>query len=584
MYIQSADWASKPDWSSLSSVRFRPVLQQSGSHRPLYREQSTMPPYRIPQLGTFDSISGVDGRKRGRAEEDEGFDYKRRRRYSLSSEPDDSFSLTAPERVIPGPIPTTATDTTFVPEPPAPEQASQSSAPPPPRPQLSYGFPTTVFAKRLSGLAPPPELMHRAMPPPLPKPTVRGHPNLARSETIGCLREVDALTKITYPETSAHRHMRPGKQTIDFSVANADATNGVWPVSWSLHDLVVFTRGKRVHYKNLAASEGVGQLCKVSANHGNVRLLQCGGREQPNVVALCTAKGHIQLWDISAKKLTASWTVKGATAMQWNGPTLTVGGERGSIRHFDTRIKETAKMKEQTKKVTRHQARISSVAWNGDGKLMASGDASGLVLVWDARQNTPLDVGEMVQRRRKMQHVGVVHALAWCPWQTKMLASGDSAPDGSGTIRLWNVQESSMSRSKSNYPDRLQLDAQVTSLHFSAHCKELLSTHGPGKSTPWTNTHAHMLALDGLSSGPTDDVVRSKIANSVLVHSYPFMRRVSTIAAAEKNIAGSVLSPNGLRIVLAVPEEMKLKFWDVWGREKETMRRHSSLLNFGVIR
>ncbi|OBZ74424.1 Cell division cycle protein 20 [Grifola frondosa] len=411
---------------------------------------------------------------------------------------------------------------------------------------------------------------------------------LIRSASASSLQELRRAgpAKVTFPETSAHHHMRPGKQTIDFSVPDADAAAGVWPVSWSVHNLVVFTRGNRVHYKNLVASEDVGQLCKVSANHGNVRLLRCGGREYPNVVALCTAKGHIQLWDVSTKKMTTSWTVKDATAMQWNGAVLTVGGERGSIRHFDTRIKETAKMKEQTKKVTRHQARISSIAWNGDGKLMASGDASGLVLVWDARQNTPLDVGEMVQRRRKMQHVGVVHALAWCPWQTKILASGDSAPDGSGTIRLWNVQECAASR-LSNHPDRLELDAQVTSLHFSAHCKELLSTHGPGKSTPRRNTQSHLgieLGLPVPSTSADADMEPSKIANSVMVHSYPSMRHVSTMAVAGKNVAGSVLSPNGQRIVFAVPEEMKLKVWDVWGREKESLRRHSSLLNMCAIR
>ena len=87
---------------------------------------------------------------------------------------------------------------------------------------------------------------------------------------------------------------------------------------------------------------------------------------------------------------------------------LTVGGERGSLRHYDTRIKEKATMKEQTKRVTRHQAAIGTLRWNEEGKLLASGDQSGLVYVWDSRQNVPLDVGELVQRRRKMQHAGPI--------------------------------------------------------------------------------------------------------------------------------------------------------------------------------
>jgi len=76
--------------------------------------------------------------------------------------------------------------------------------------------------------------------------------------------------------------------------------------------------------------------------------------------------------------------------MAWNGSVLTVGGQRGTIRHFDTRIKETAKMKEQSKRVTRHQAQICSLAWHGEGKFFASGDESGIVHVWDSRQNAPI--------------------------------------------------------------------------------------------------------------------------------------------------------------------------------------------------
>ncbi|KAI0946306.1 hypothetical protein AcV7_010318 [Taiwanofungus camphoratus] len=399
--------------------------------------------------------------------------------------------------------------------------------------------------------------------------------SLIRTTSARSLRDMRPATPPP-PETSATKHLRIGKMTIDFSVADADAKSGLWPVSWSVQNLVVFSRGNRVHYKNLSASDDVGQLCKLRESHGDLRLIQCGGKEQPNAVALCTTKGLIQVWDLSVKKMTTSWSTKTITSMQWNGPVLTVGGQRGTIRHFDTRIKETSKMKEQTKKVTRHQAKICSLTWNVEGKFLASGDESGLVYVWDARQNAPLDVGDLIQRRRKMQHVGAVHALAWCPWQPKLLASGDSAPDGSGTIRTWNINQTS--HSKSAHPDRLELDAEITSLHFSPSCKELLSTHGPGKSRP-PPERGHL----DINIPYSNDPLPSPIANSVVVHSYPSLRRAVTVSAASKNIAGSVLSPNGQRIVLAVPEEMKLKVWDIWGKAKE-LRRSSSMLDGKGIR
>lgn len=212
----------------------------------------------------------------------------------------------------------------------------------------------------------------------------------------------------SFPQPSAKYHLKPGKTFIDYSVSAADTSIAMFPVSWSVQNTVVFGRGNRVHLKNFTTNEDITQLCKIRESHGDLRLLDCGGKDQPHVVASSTTKGYIQIWDVTTKKATMAWQTTGVVSMKWNGPVLTIGGPRGTIRHFDTRISQTAKMKEQTRKVTRHQAGISSLAWNGEGKLLASGDETGLVYCWDTRQNAPLDVGELVQRRRKMQHGGVI--------------------------------------------------------------------------------------------------------------------------------------------------------------------------------
>jgi cell division cycle protein 20 (cofactor of APC complex) len=158
----------------------------------------------------------------------------------------------------------------------------------------------------------------------------------------------------------------------------------------------------------MTISEDVGQLCKLQDSHGDLRIIECGGADQPDVVALGTSKGLIQIWDVKAKKKTASWSTKGVSAMRWNGPVLTVGGLKGTIRHYDTRVASTPKMKEQARKVTRHQSRITSLEWNVDGQILASGDQSGTVYCWDMKEKVPLDVGEFIQRRKKMQHGGAV--------------------------------------------------------------------------------------------------------------------------------------------------------------------------------
>ena len=99
--------------------------------------------------------------------------------------------------------------------------------------------------------------------------------------------------------------------------------------------------------------------------------------------------------------------------------------------------------------------------------------------------------------------------------------SGDSAPDGSGTIRVWDMTNDGDSLARNpERPNKLELDAQVTSLHFSPHINELLSTHGPGKSTEVPSLHQA-------------EPLQSRIANSIVVQQFPLMRHVTTKSAAQ---------------------------------------------------
>lgn len=410
-----------------------------------------------------------------------------------------------------------------------------------------------------------------------------------RSVSAASLRSSSPAAPV-YPDISAKHHLHNTKIAIDFSplpVASVGSAASTLPVGLSPQGILLFSRGNRIHYKNISTNEDIGQLCKLQESRGDLTIIECGGVNQPAIAALGTNKGIVQIWDITSKKPTTSWSTKGIASMRFNGPVLTIGGLKGTIRQYDTRIKEASKMKEQVRKVTRHQGRISSLSWNVDGRFLASGDENGTVYCWDSRQAVPLDVGEFVQRRKKMQHSGAItvcwevtispndsllslssQALAWSPWQPKLLASGDSSARGTGTIQLWDISNSSYSGSTA--PGKLELSAQVTSLHFSPHCKELLSTHGPGPTRDDGDLQSWPRAIN--------------MANSVTVHSYPSLRHVVTLPVTSTGgVGGSVLTANGMKVVLAVPGENKLKLWDVWGKKKE-VRRQPSFLDRSSIR
>jgi cell division cycle 20, cofactor of APC complex len=235
---------------------------------------------------------------------------------------------------------------------------------------------------------------------------------LMRSVSSASLRSSSPAVHV-YPENSAKHFLRNTKVTIDYSPPpNATPDVSARLLSCSFRNTLFFTRGNRVHYKNLTTSEEVGQLCKLQDSRGDLRVIECGGVDHPDIVALGTTKGIVQIWDVQAKKIIMSWTTtKEISAMRWNGPVLTIGGLKGTIRHYDTRINPTPKMKEQARKVTRHQAPITSLDWNVDGKYLASGDAAGTVYCWEPGQKVPLDVGEFIQRRKKIQHVGAISVI-----------------------------------------------------------------------------------------------------------------------------------------------------------------------------
>lgn len=240
------------------------------------------------------------------------------------------------------------------------------------------------------------------------RPDLNNAPGLAliRSASISSLRSLTPAP-IKYPEESAKNHLRDTRVAVDFSCTRS-INQRVVPVSCTSDNVLLFTRGNRVHLKNFSAADDIGQLCKLQESYGDLTLLESGSVESPETLALASNKGFIQIWDVKAKKMTSSWSTKGVAAMAWNGPVLTVGGIKGSIRHYDTRITPNRKMKEQARKITRHQTSITQLAWNIEGKLFASADETGTVHVWDPRQKVPLDVGELVQRRKKMQHGSLV--------------------------------------------------------------------------------------------------------------------------------------------------------------------------------
>jgi cell division cycle protein 20 (cofactor of APC complex) len=77
------------------------------------------------------------------------------------------------------------------------------------------------------------------------------------------------------------------------------------------------------------------------------------------------------------------------------------------------------------------------------------------------------------QQHRINAHQAAVRALAWCPFQSNLLASGGGTADRH--IRFWNSSTGAQLNA-------IDTGSQVCSLVWSRHEREILSSHGYSKN------------------------------------------------------------------------------------------------------
>ncbi|KAL4253717.1 WD repeat CDC20/Fizzy family protein [Abortiporus biennis] len=231
--------------------------------------------------------------------------------------------------------------------------------------------------------------------------------------------------------------------------------------------------------------------------------------------------GEVQLWDIETQ--TKLRTMVGHSSqiacLSWNKHILSSGCGDGSIWHHDVRVAQ-----HKVGELLGHQGEVCGLKWRSDGELLASGGNDNVVNVWDGRVGDVNSGSRSTARWTKRNHTAAVKAIAWCPWQNSLLASGGGTSDA--TVHIWNTTTGARLHS-------LSTPSQVTSIQWSPHRKEFLTTHGY----------------------PT---------NAVMIHSYPSMERVIEIRDAhDSRVLWSALSPAGDVVCTGAGDE-NLKFWRVW--------------------
>ncbi|KAI0057112.1 WD40 repeat-like protein [Artomyces pyxidatus] len=249
--------------------------------------------------------------------------------------------------------------------------------------------------------------------------------------------------------------------------------------------------------------------------------------------------GEVELWDVeSGQRLRSMGGHQGQIAtLSWHGHVLSSGCGDGSIWHHDVRV-----ARHKVMELLGHTGEVCGLKWREDGELLASGGNDNVVNIWDGRLGNVGEGARGVAKWTKRNHTAAVKAIAWCPWQPSLLASGGGTNDA--TVNIWNSTTGARLHS-------LKTPSQITSVQWAPHKKEFLTTHG------YPN-------------------------NALMVHAYPSLERVAEIRDAhDSRVLFSCVSPAGDVVCTGAGDE-NLKFWRIWDVPAAKKKKESKEVRGGV--
>uniref|UniRef100_M4F0G1 Uncharacterized protein n=1 Tax=Brassica campestris TaxID=3711 RepID=M4F0G1_BRACM len=156
------------------------------------------------------------------------------------------------------------------------------------------------------------------------------------------------------------------------------------------------------------------------------------------------------------------------------------------------------------------------------GQQIASGGNDNVVHVWDRSVASSNSTTQWLHRLE--EHTSAVKALAWCPFQANLLATGGGG--GDRTIKFWNTHTGACLNS-------VDTGSQVCSLLWSKNERELLSSHG-------------------------------FVQNQLTLWKYPSMVKMAELTGHTSRVLYMAQSPDGCTVASAAGDET-LRFWNVFG-------------------
>lgn len=287
-------------------------------------------------------------------------------------------------------------------------------------------------------------------------------------------------------------------------------------LDWSSSNVIAVALGATVYLWN-AGTGSVEELCTCKNEGDYVSSLQWA--PDSSHLAIGTSDAKVQIWDAGRAKQVRELCghTNRVSALAWNGAVLSSGGRDSVICNWDVR-----KRKDEALVATLrvHDQEVCGLKWSPSGQQLASGGNDNVLCIFDS--NFQL-------QHRIAAHQAAVKALAWCPFQSNLLASGGGTSDRH--IRFWNTLTGAQLNA-------IDTGSQVCALQWSRHEREILSSHGYSK-------------------------------NQLTLWKYPTLAKAGELHGHTARVLHMAQSPDGASVVTAGADET-LRFWRVFGEPSTT--------------
>ena len=306
-------------------------------------------------------------------------------------------------------------------------------------------------------------------------------------------------------------------------------------LDWSPQNILAVALGQAVYLWN-AASGQIDLLTELTDSSDSVCSLSWAA--DGHYLAIGTNNNNVNLWNVSAKKQLR--TLTGHTArvgsLAWNNHLLSSGSRDSNIFNSDVRVAQ-----HHVSTWKGHSLEVCGLKWSDDGLQLASGGNDNLVCIWDAAGNGSAP-------KRTFTHSAAVKALAWCPFQKNVLATGAGTADRH--IRLYNTQSGALL-------SQVDTESQVSGLQWSKTEKELVSSHGFSQN----QLSVWRYGASGLS-------------------------KMADLTGHTSRILHLTMSPDATMVCSAASDET-LRFWKVWdtpSAKKVDVQKSTQKIGAGMIR